>query len=348
MFSIQDSYLSQIKPEAQSITGWLLPSMIFGSWILTGVIVAISIFYPNLPSWAIYSPFLISFVFLGLPHGAVDHWILLGLKNHTFSIPNMVRVVLPYVTLSAAYLLLWIIAPALSLLIFILMTWFHWGQGDVYSIHMFTGRQHLKTRLHTGLALFIRGALPMLIPLLSFPEIYQGVVVDVIRILDNSYVAETNFLFSDLLRLIAGLTFSTCVLVYFAITFQRSSSWYYDLIEVCLLVFLFSIVHPILAIGVYFCFWHGLRHIVRIMITHSDQGPGYNKGPLKQFVLQAAPTTLIALIILGGMYFFAPNQPHTIQDFTALYLILIAILTLPHVWVVILMDRKDKIWTSLD
>ncbi|MEL7362810.1 MAG: hypothetical protein AAFN13_12120, partial [Bacteroidota bacterium] len=44
----------------------------------------------------IYLPFLLSVVLLGLPHGAVDHVVLLRLRDAPFQAGPLLRVLTPY------------------------------------------------------------------------------------------------------------------------------------------------------------------------------------------------------------------------------------------------------------
>ena len=321
-----------------------IPFALCSSWIMIGTTTMAYLTFSELPNWVIYLPFFLSFLLIGLPHGAVDHCVLLSLNKQSFTIKNLAKVILPYLMLAFCYLMFWVLSPAISFLFFILITWYHWGQGDLYSLSMFTGRQHLNTRFSLALALFIRGALPMLVPLLAFPEVYRSVAMDITGVLMGSREPELEFFFSNTFRLVTGAGFIVSLCIYFISTFQLTTSWLLDIFEVSLLIALFSLTHPVLAIGVYFCFWHGLRHVVRIMIHQQKESHDKIHRPVLSFMLDAAPTTGAALLIMGIMYLLVPFQPDTTQQFIGLYLILIAILTLPHTWVVIRMDKQDRIW----
>lgn len=340
--SAHSERLSPSVSISQSISSWV----IYGSWSLLGTVILFSLSSPELPAWLLYAPFIISFVCIGLPHGAADHWVLTTIKNRRFTLPNIIRVIIPYLALAIAYMALWLLAPPLSFVLFILMTWYHWGQGDLYSLFMYTGHRHLRTRVHFALAIFIRGALPMLIPLLFFPDIYRSVAADIISILSEGGIANLDFFFSDAFRLFIGAGMFLCICFYFASSFQRTNAWLHDLAEVTLLTLFFSLVHPVFAIGVYFCFWHGVRHIARILLLQNKETPSNKKSDITQFTIHAAPTTIAALALLGAMYLLVPNRPETIQEFTGLYLILISVLTLPHVWVVFKMDQQEKVWEA--
>ena len=80
----------------------------------------------------------------------------------------------------------------------------------------------------------------------------------------------------------------------------------------------------------------------------SDLRRGRLGRPLMRFAKQAAPTTFIALLLLAALYVSVPAAPTDLPGLAGLYLVLIAVLTLPHVGVVSLMDRAEGIWGSGD
>ena len=58
-----------------------------------------------------------------------------------------------------------------------------------------------------------------------------------------------------------------------------------------------------------------------------------------------APLTAASLALLGGLALVVPNPPTTVPEWVGLYLVFIAVVTLPHVVVVTIMDREQSIWT---
>ena len=322
----------------------VIASSIVFSWILMAGLIAISFLPITFPEWALYLPFVLSFVFLGLPHGGADHWILITLRNQSTTFTTVLQAVLPYVLIAGLYFIVWWIAPTFSFFLFIGITWFHWGQGDVYSLTALTGSQHLSSRWHLVTTAFIRGGLPMLVPLLAFPEIYYAVANDVVGAIASNDLSGYGLLFSDTFRLGAGIVFGLVILIYLAATFNNRRSWYVDAAETGLLVSSFALVHPVLAIGIYFCFWHGLRHILRILCMQGWNTEDRMRHSAGTFASQTIPTTLAGLALLAVLYIIVPEPPKTMGEFIGLYLILIAVLTLPHVWVVSKMDAQDQVW----
>ena len=296
----------------------------------------------------IYVPFVLSVVAFGLPHGAVDHLALLRLAGAPLRPRPLVGVLATYLAIGLAYLAGWFVAPLAAFVWFIALTWFHWGQGDVHSLLTLTGGHHLPTRWQRVLALVVRGGCPMLVPLLAFPSVYLDVAAWVIGTIEADLAPATQIAPT----IIQGATvgFAVLCLVHLGAGWNAAPhghrrGWIVDAFETVLLVVFFATVHPLLAIGLYFCLWHSLRHIVRLIGVPGGYVPGTPSAHAwRAFARYAAPTTAVALLFLAGLYAFVPVTPTTIEGAIGLYLVLIAVLTLPHVWVVLKMDRAEHVW----
>ena len=127
-------------------------------------------------------------------------------------------------------------------------------------------------------------------------------------------------------------------------------AWRGDLGEVLLLAAFFWAVPPVLAVGLYFCFWHSLRHIVRLSLLDSGSREPLSQGrflvALRMFARQSAPVTIAALGLLVALFFAVPRAGMTSGALLGLYLVLISALTLPHVVVVSIMDRRQRVWAA--
>ena len=108
------------------------------------------------------------------------------------------------------------------------------------------------------------------------------------------------------------------------------------------------LVPPILAVGMYFCFWHSVRHIARVVLLDErsvEDLAGWRwLPPIGRFALEAAVPTAIALAFVGALW-WVTGGVETLAGATGLYLVGIAVLTLPHTIVVSIMDREQGIWT---
>ena len=266
-------------------------------------------------------------------------------------------IVLLYFVVGGLVVLLWIASPVLAFVGFIGMTWFHWGQGDVFVEATREGAGH-PSRLTRVAMLIVRGALPMVVPLIASPGIYLSVFRDTTGVFAVPLVDGATFFENAAVRIsIGGALGLVAVMAFIGTARARWATvggrraWRGDLGEVLLLAVFFWAVPPILAVGLYFCFWHSLRHIVRLSLLDPGSRDSLRHGrfliALRIFALQSAPVTVAALGILVAMFFLVPRAGMSSGALLGLYLVMISALTLPHVVVVSIMDRRQAVWASV-
>ncbi|MDQ4105830.1 MAG: Brp/Blh family beta-carotene 15,15'-dioxygenase [Actinomycetota bacterium] len=326
---------------------FLLPS-----WTLLAGVALFFLVGVEVEGWVRYAPFALSLVFFGLPHGAVDHLVPGRLSDGGVPAGSITRVVILYLALGALYLGLWFAAPTLSFVFFIALTWFHWGQGDLYFLAALERGANSVPRALKGLTAFVRGGMPMLVPLLVFPEVYRGIAGSVVGLFRND-VAGLAWVFSPTFRGAAGAGFFLAVLANLYWRYRVSGrryrlAWWLEVAETTLLAAYFATVPPVLALGLYFCLWHSPRHVARLMLLERGSAGALEKGRIAgafaAFARDAAPLTVAALALLVGLYFLVPAGVEGATGLLAVYLVLISTLTLPHVVVVSLMDLRQGIW----
>lgn len=168
--------------------------------------------------WVQYVPFAASLILFGLPHGAADHLVPGRLTGQGPGAGSVAGVVALYLALGGAYLALWTVTPLLSFVLFILVTWFHWGQGDLYSSRALIGVGGLP--VITGL--LVRGGLPMLVPLLAFPEVYAGVGQSLVGLFGGGYPKPPPVGVLLALRISGALVMLTLILLYLRSVYRRT------------------------------------------------------------------------------------------------------------------------------
>jgi Brp/Blh family beta-carotene 15,15'-monooxygenase len=302
----------------------------------------------SVPRTLQYAPFVASLLVFGLPHGAAEH-VALARVGIARDRPLLAAVAL-YLPLMAVYAVAWWLAPALSFAFFILLTWVHWGQGDVYALLAFTEGGHLRTRVQRVLALVVRGGLPMLVPLVGHPERYRFVAEQTVGLFDAGAAAALAPAFTPQARLAVAVGFGAITLGALGVAFARrdgSGAWRVDAVETALLWGFFLVVPPVLAVGLYFCLWHSVRHIARLVVLDEGAKPTLEQGQIwpaaRRFAVDAAPLTAGALVVFGALYALV-GASATLPDLLGVYLVLLAVLTLPHAVVVALMDRRQAVW----
>jgi Brp/Blh family beta-carotene 15,15'-monooxygenase len=322
-------------------------------WVLHGLLVVPFLAGLSVPLALQYAPLAVSVLLLGLPHGAVDHLAVPRVRDRPVTLRALATVGALYGVLGGAYLALWFLAPVPAFVLFIAVTWAHWGQGDVYALLALADADHLRTRAQRVATATVRGGLPMLVPLLSHPGQYRRVA----RALTGRFgvtPADLAPLFRVETRLALGVAFLALTVGTLAVGLARvdggpaDRGWRVDAGETGLLWLFFLVVSPVLAVGVYFCLWHAVRHIARLVLLDGAAVEGLRDGrlgpALRGFARDAAPLTAVSVAFLAGFYYLVPVRPATVEEAVGLYLVLIAVLTLPHVVVVAVMDQVQGVW----
>ncbi len=331
--------------------------VIWPSRLITVVLTLLFATGLTVPTWVQFIPLGASLVVFGLPHGAVDHLIVARLMGYPTGRRLIGLIVAAYLALAAGYLAIWASTPAVAFVLFIALTWYHRGQGDLATLLTVENGSYLRTRTQRGLTLIVRGGLPMLIPLLSAPDAYRDVATDSIGVFQPDAARYVDWAFDDGVRLATGIVFALFVLGALLITDRGPTSaerpvWLANVADTVLLVFFFLIVPPILAIGIYFCCWHSTRHIARmIQLGVGSASPlqdGHIGMGLLRFGRAAALPTIAALALLAGLGVGVPYTPDGLSGLTGLYLVGLSLLTLPHTLVVTWLDRYEGIWRRSD
>lgn len=298
-----------------------------------------------------YLPLVASALVLGIPHGAVDHLTPARARGSTPGLRQILAVSLLYLALGGAYAVAWVVAPAASFAFFLLLTWVHWGQGDLYHLVALFDRTHLDDRPGRALTAAVRGGLPMVVPLVGSPGRYHDVATGVVGLFDTGAVASLSWLLRTDVRLALGGGLATLSVVALARGYRRAGprrAWRVDAAETVLLWAFFLLVPPVLAIGFYFPLWHSLRHVGRLIDLeeggHDALVDGEATTALWRFARDALPLTLVSVVLLGVVAAAVPAGVGSLTDVAAAYLVLLAVLTLPHFVVVTYLDRRQGVW----
>ena len=310
--------------------------------LLTTLILA-RLFPITVQRWQ-FVPFLVGMVFLGLPHGALDHLAPLFLQRRPLTPRYLLLFMLGYGVLVAVYLLFWRLSPGAALVVFLLFSWLHWGQGDAYFMEVFEGKSIPKSWGEKLIIWLVRGGLPIVLPPLAFPAVFGSVTGGIF----NWYGGQTGWEMDTRWRTAGMLALVVLIAVYLWQSWQsKKSGFWRDVGEIGLLGVYFCLVPPILAVGLYFCVWHSARHFARLMLLNTENGLALSRGemarPLLRAARQAIPMTAGALALLAGLFWEQGRTHVSAGSFVYLYLSLIAALTFPHFLLVLWMDREEQV-----
>ena len=319
-------------------------------WIVLAAGALVHLLGFRLPVTAQYGLLLGTVLLLGLPHGALDHLTLPRARDEPVTLRGVGVFSVVYLAVAATYGIAWLLAPAASFVGFILLTWFHWGQGDRAHLALTTDAAHLEESWVGRLTLLVRGGLPMVVPLVAFPEQYRVVTMTVVGLFDPSGGGWLEPVFAPSTRLAVGIGFGlvtvgTLLAGYYVAGDRRG--WRIDLVETGLLWAFFATVPPVLAIGIYFAVWHSLRHLARLVAIDETASTALTQGAVRRLLVRvsmdALPMTVGALVLFGAIAVGVPNEPGSLAGVGGVYLVLLAVLTLPHASVVTILDRIQNV-----
>lgn len=259
---------------------------------------------------------VLSFVLFGIPHGALDLFIEKGLDGRM----DLRKVFFRYVLMAALYIGLWYFNPPVALIIFILITAFHFGEID------WMGRRDGATR---KLFYFLTGLCWILFLLSHHLEEALGIFDAITRraVSKNLFSSFAGFLMPASLT---GLVLLTAFSFFFRnALFLRSRHWYLVLAQQAALL-LMALYTPLwIFFAFYFGIWHSLLSLDKIR-SHFRLGNTLHDW---LFLLRKAlPFSVLAW--LGILYFILlTSRIDDASGMLSLVFVGLAVLTVPHLHV---------------
>ena len=271
---------------------------------------------------------LLLILVIGVSHGSLDH--VKGKKLlKRFNINNISIFYFTYLLLAISITILWILFPATSLIIFLIVASYHFGKEDTQFL--------LDEKSFVNqLLLFFKGTLIVLAPL--FFHFDETIFIFKLLLIQNeSFYSSMTFIENNQL-LTVGIFISTLSSIFlFLKKFEyRNFTIFLDFFSIIIINFYFS---PLIAFTIYFCFLHSIRHSISLMIELDNENI---KNGLFIFIKKALPLTILtAIFFLIGMYFLNKNYSF---DSSILKLIFIGLasLTFPHILLEYLIEKNEK------
>ena len=257
--------------------------------------------------------FLISTI--GVSHGALDHEK--GKKIiKLFKLKKIELFYLAYVSLSLIIILLWSIAPIITLIIFLIVASYHFGKEDsVFG--------KIKYNHFSNILFFFKGSIIVLAPL----YFSQEETFEIFKILNvNIKTINQDFLLAlILLSLFSNFLLKKNILIHSI-----------DTLSIIIINWAFS---PLVAFTIYFCFLHSIRHSFSLIYEINKKN--FKKGS-NLFIKKALPLTMLTgLLFLISLYvlnnYFLLNSAILKVIFIGL-----ASLTFPHILLEYLLEKNEK------
>ncbi|MBM4454774.1 MAG: hypothetical protein FJ411_00070 [Verrucomicrobia bacterium] len=291
-------------------------------WALAGLLGLLGFLFPAQAFGLAPLFFLSSAVILGIPHGACDPWVPGWVQQKPSRIPFLFWFFVIYLACSFLYLLVWQAAPFPATVFFLLLTSWHWGTADA-SLLFSPGLRWLSFGLGRGLWV-------MLAPF-AFHTLEAWRVV--LLMAPAAGPAPSPIFFQCLLVVPLLLTLASR---------PGKTEWG----ETILLLLLLGLTPPLVGVGTYFVAFHAWRHLLRLAeIREHLQSSLPIKAwlnSLGRLLLFAAPLTIATLLFLPLLPRFLGLHPANMEGWVGSYLILLAVLTLPHAILVGWVDLNFK------
>ena len=295
--------------------------------ILAFVLFVIHYFFP-LHSTLQLIFFGLGVILFGIPHGSLDHFIYHKERNEAMNMRSISKFLLFYLGFAVLYASLWLISVELSILLFIVISAYHFGEMDLKALAIKTSLSSRILFSFYGL-LFLVNYLLFQFPnvesiLLGFPDFEQS-QIERLRLL---YGYQEEVMIASLLIFIPILS------IYL---FQSKLLGLVQLETVLQLVVLMLIVFnlPILlGFGFYFNIWHAGLSMIEIKKFLGWQDKSYWFIYRKSWLTNGLSFLMIGLLFVV----FKGN----LERLLAIFFMSIAILTAPHMKVISVLFSKES------
>jgi len=245
-------------------------------------------------------------VFIGLPHGAMDgalaaHFGWMESKKKAASF------LFGYVAMAAMVVGFWFIAPAISFIIFLAISMYHFGKGDVSGAN----------KQFTAIESLARGGLVIA----GISQFHASDADSIFRALVGQDT-ELVWLFLDAAL---AITIACCGMTLLSKKGQERGKFFGEIAGLSLI---FVILPPLVGFSIYFCLIHSIRHFATMKEMLADT---FSKLQItRTTVLFSAICWAVGLIVLAQQSNNVGVEPALLQ----VIFIGLAALTVPHMMLV--------------
>lgn len=271
---------------------------------LAGLILAFSIIFFGLESSYSILLFLVVMLSIGIPHGSVDH-IIAFINPEARKFDSKLIFYVVYLSLIVFNIILWVISPFLGLLVFLIISCYHFGETQVIGYNP-TDNKILNFVIGANilLSLFLNNILELQEILYILPQFAS---------LDLSAFDSVFF-----------LLISVAILMLSIVNFEikRKVPLY---AEITILYMVFFHTDLLTSFALYFGFCHSLP---MLMLEFKE----FKTDSFMKFYLKTLPFTILS-IIFGFLLYQFNNDLLTSDNLILFVFIIISSLTLPHVFI---------------
>ncbi|HMO40561.1 MAG TPA: Brp/Blh family beta-carotene 15,15'-dioxygenase [Saprospiraceae bacterium] len=290
------------------------------------IAILISVLFPGAVAAAAMPIAVVLILLAGIPHGATDHLIFLQLNKPRF-VENvaLTRFYIFYVLLMAVYGLVWWLWPALALVLFMLLSVYHFGQSNWNYVPF-------ARRGAAWMVYLLWGSFVLFTPILWHFATAAPIIGDILR-------SEVPVLTEGFRQMACVVLFVANLVLILGLRVQQRLSprqMRDEIVHLILLGVVFVSTPLLIGFVLYFAGWHSLGSMADQIRFFQKRTTNYT---WRTYLRQAAPLSAVALLGLGALY--ALQMLVGVQAHIGLLFIFISIVTLPHM---ILIDLLYGEW----
>lgn len=253
-------------------------------------------------------------ILFGIPHGAIDHIVyktqnkISNIKFYTF-----------YLSLIVLYTVFWFIFPKWCLILFLLLSAYHFGESQ-FSDFNFNSVLKKLSSIFCGMIVISSLIYYNQSELINLSNMYSD--TKVFEAVFSSSIIEVSFYTSIILFLLL-------LLYEFVFNNSKIDDLFTILFEMILIHVTFYLFSVLIGFTLYFIFLHSLK-----VLKQEFQFLKKNTGDLtiKRFIIMLLPFTALSMFFL--LFFYIGIITGLLKISTFLFLIVgISVITLPHVFI---------------
>ena len=271
---------------------------------------------------------LMLILIIGVSHGSLDHikgqrlFKILNIKQFYFFY-------FTYILIAISVIIIWILKPSISLLLFLIIASYHFGKEDT----QFLINKHsiLNICLY-----FFKGLLIVLAPL--FFHFNETVNIFKFLLIENeAFYSMLAFIEKNQILTI-GIILSTLSSIFLFLKEFEMKKFiiFLDCFSVLILNYYLS---PLVAFTIYFCFLHSFRHSISLIFEIDNLN--FNNG-LMIFIKKALPLTILTAILCLISIIFLKSSYELDSSILKVIFIGLASLTFPHILLEYLLEKNEK------
>jgi beta-carotene 15,15'-dioxygenase len=274
---------------------------------------------------------LVCAAILGIPHGALDHWV----GRDVFAADGdgrgwVIKFFAIYLGIGAAFAVIGWLFPVLAWIAFLMVSAAHFGAGDVRDESATSWKRYTDAALAGGAIITT--------PYLVYPQEVAKLFAWITFTAPEPWQQfATNSLVRVSLLLLAGCWFAY-KLFSNRVKPNEAARQPPLLLEIAVIVALFATVKPLLAFSLYFALLHAPRHT---FVLASRLRSHERWRDVIWVLLQGVPLTLITLAAAGALYWWITSSSSVIAGQPGIdtagivrtVFWVLAALTFPHMWI---------------